>query len=75
MDGSFTIPDGYASAFANAEYTFLYQRVYCPLRKTLVVCQEQNILAKVEIEQLDMIGAYVYTFSWNLNLVSNMQKP
>ena len=40
FDGKHHVPKGYLEAFNKAEMTFLHQRVFCPLRKDLVMLTE-----------------------------------
>lgn len=40
LEGSHTIPPGYAAAFSRAELAFLYQRVFCPSKRRLVTLTE-----------------------------------
>ena len=40
FDGKFNVPAGYLEAFHKAELTFLHQRVFCPLRRDLVMLTE-----------------------------------
>ncbi|KAI9735984.1 MAG: Rad2 nuclease [Cirrosporium novae-zelandiae] len=37
FDGQFRVPVGYLEDFKKAELTFLHQRVYCPISKTIVM--------------------------------------
>ncbi|KAJ9647030.1 Rad2 nuclease [Coniosporium tulheliwenetii] len=57
FDGQFKVPPSYLEAFYQAEMTFLYQWVYCPLAKTLVNCTDPE--PGVDVSELLYIGKYV----------------
>lgn len=57
FDGQFKVPPSYLEAFYQAEMTFLYQWVYCPLAKTLVNCTDPE--PGVDVTELLYIGKYV----------------
>ena len=40
LEGRFSVPDGYQTAFREAELTFLHQRVFCPLSNQVVMFTE-----------------------------------
>ena len=40
FEGQFTVPTDYPQQFKNAEMTFLYQRVFCPLKQKLVFLED-----------------------------------
>ncbi|KAF2121817.1 PIN domain-like protein [Lophiotrema nucula] len=57
FDGQFKVAPGYMESFIQAENTFLYQWVYCPLSKQLVnLTTPEN---GVDVDQMPYIGAYV----------------
>ena len=40
LEGNYVIPNGYEAAFNLADRTFLYQRVFCPFRRKVVLLNE-----------------------------------
>ncbi|KAM3070027.1 Rad2 nuclease [Clarireedia jacksonii] len=57
FDGKFHIPKGYLEAFYQAEFTFLHQRVFCPVSLTLVFhTPPEEPLGQ---DQSQFIGPYV----------------
>lgn len=59
FDGKFSVPRGYLEEFENAERTFLYQWVFCPMEQKLVNCTE--VPEDVSPESLPFIGQCVDT--------------
>ncbi len=59
MDGTMSVPKGYLQAFKQADLTFQHQRVFCPVKEELVMCNEPN--DPLEDESLVYIGMYVTT--------------
>ncbi|TQS36182.1 hypothetical protein Golomagni_03371 [Golovinomyces magnicellulatus] len=57
FDAKFCVPLGYLESFHKAELTFLYQRVYCPKKKSLVLHTEPP--KSLDIENMPFIGAFV----------------
>ncbi|RKF77172.1 Exonuclease 1 [Golovinomyces cichoracearum] len=57
FDAKFSVPLGYLESFHKAELTFLYQRVYCPQKKALVLHTEPP--KSLGIENMPFIGAFV----------------
>ncbi|RKF55928.1 Exonuclease 1 [Golovinomyces cichoracearum] len=57
FDAKFCVPLGYLESFHKAELTFLYQRVYCPRKKALVLHTEPP--KSLDIENMPFIGAFV----------------
>jgi exonuclease-1 len=57
FDGKFKVPAGYLDFFTQAENTFLYQWVFCPLSKQLVNFMDPE--PGVQIENLPYIGHHV----------------
>ena len=57
FDGQFHVPQGYLEAFYKAELTFLHQRVFCPLKKDIVMMTE--IQADAQPEDFSFIGGEV----------------
>ncbi|PBP23093.1 putative exonuclease [Diplocarpon rosae] len=57
FDGKFHVPKGYLEAFRQAEFTFLHQRVFCPISLALVLhtIPEQPI----DLENMPYLGAFV----------------
>lgn len=56
FDGKFLVPKGYLEAFYQAELTFLYQRVFCPKKLTLVFHTEPP--HPIDEDKMLFIGAY-----------------
>ncbi|TKA75286.1 hypothetical protein B0A55_05076 [Friedmanniomyces simplex] len=54
FDGKMKVPAGYLEAFARAEYTFLYQWVFCPEAKRLV--NLNRLPAELDIDAMPYIG-------------------
>lgn len=59
MDGTMSVPKSYLQAFKQADLTFQYQRVFCPVKEELVMCNTPN--DPLEDESLVYIGVYVTT--------------
>jgi len=57
FDGKYHVPKGYLEAFYQAEYTFLHQRVYCPISNRLVFHTEPS--QPIDEQKMLFIGAYV----------------
>ncbi|KAK3319823.1 hypothetical protein B0T19DRAFT_272349 [Cercophora scortea] len=57
FDGKHRIPDNYLADFKQAELTFLYQRVFCPVRQENVFLTEPD--PSVDTETMPFIGAAV----------------
>ncbi|KAF2197674.1 exonuclease-like protein [Delitschia confertaspora ATCC 74209] len=57
FDSQFKVPQGYLESFTQAEMTFLYQWVFCPLLKKNVHCTEPE--PGVDPTKLPYIGKYV----------------
>jgi exonuclease-1 len=57
FDGQFKVPEGYLEAFTQAEQTFLYQWVFCPVAKKVVNCTEPA--TGVDPNELPFIGKCV----------------
>jgi 5'-3' exonuclease len=56
LEGKMKVPPGYAEAFIQAEKTFLYQWVYCPVAKRMVNLTEPE--TEDVIDGLTYIGRY-----------------
>ena len=57
FDGKYHVPPGYLEAFHKAELTFLHQRVYCPLKKEVVMMND--VQADAQPEDFSFIGGMV----------------
>jgi len=57
FDGSLRVPDGYLSAFYQAEFTFLHQRVYCPISEKIVLHTEPE--QPIDLDAMPYLGAHV----------------
>lgn len=57
FDGQYHIPPGYLEAFYKAELTFLHQRVFCPLKKDVVMMTD--LQADAQPEDFSFIGGEV----------------
>jgi exonuclease-1 len=57
FDGQFKVPPGYIEAFNQAELTFLYQWVFCPIAKQLV--HLTPLEPGVDVADLPFIGKHV----------------
>lgn len=57
FDGQYHVPPGYLEAFYKAELTFLHQRVFCPLKKDIVMMTELQVDAQPE--DFSFIGSEV----------------
>ena len=57
FDGKYHVPPGYLKAFHKAELTFLHQRVYCPLKKEVVMMTD--LQADAQPEDFSFIGGMV----------------
>ncbi|KAM7204571.1 hypothetical protein V8F33_001535, partial [Rhypophila sp. PSN 637] len=54
FDGSKAVPENYLADFKQAELTFLYQRVFCPIKQDIVHLTEPN--QSVDITNMAFIG-------------------
>lgn len=57
FDGSLRVPDGYLLAFHQAEFTFLHQRVFCPVLEKLVLHTEPD--QPIDLDNMPYLGADV----------------
>ena len=57
FDGQYHVPSGYLEAFYKAELTFLHQRVFCPLKRDIVMMTDMQ--ADAPPEDFSFIGGYV----------------
>jgi len=57
LEGKIRVPENFLRDFVQAERTFLYQRVYCPIKQEVVFLTEPE--PGQGIEELDFIGAPV----------------
>lgn len=57
FDGQFKVPPGYLDAFIQAEMTFLYQWVFCPVANQVVNCTDLE--PGVDPRQMGYIGQHV----------------
>ena len=57
FDGQYHVPPGYLEAFRKAELTFLHQRVFCPLKKNIVMMTD--LQADAEPEDFSFIGGSI----------------
>ena len=57
FDGQYHVPPGYLEAFYKAELTFLHQRVFCPLKKDVVLMTD--LQADAQPEDFSFIGGKV----------------
>ena len=57
FDGQYQVPPGYLEAFYKAELTFLHQRVFCPLKKDVVMMTEPQMDAQPE--DFSFVGGHV----------------
>ena len=57
FDGQYHVPPGYLEAFYKAELTFLHQRVFCPLKKEVVMMTD--LQAEAQPEDFSFIGSKV----------------
>ncbi|KAI9800234.1 MAG: hypothetical protein M1825_004218 [Sarcosagium campestre] len=57
FDGQLRVPAGYLQEFRGAEATFLHQRVFCPIRREVVMLTEPD--AGLDLGLLEGIGAAV----------------
>jgi exonuclease-1 len=59
FEGKHRVPEGYLSAFKQAELTFLHQRVFCPLKQDIVLLTEPD--TGVDPESMPFIGGALET--------------
>jgi len=57
FDGKFQVPKGYLEAFYQAEFTFLHQRVFCPISRQIVFHTEPT--QQLDEANMAYIGVYV----------------
>jgi len=57
FDGKIKVPENYLAEFKQAELTFLYQRVFCPIRKEIVLLTDPD--PSVDVEKMPFIGALI----------------
>ena len=57
FDGKFRVSENYLPSFKQAEMTFLYQRVFCPTERQLVLLTKPD--SDLDIEEMPFIGAKV----------------
>lgn len=57
FDGQYHVPPGYLEAFYKAELTFLHQRVFCPLKKDVVMMTDLH--ADAHPEDFSFIGGEI----------------
>ncbi|KAL2752154.1 hypothetical protein ACRALDRAFT_1083703 [Sodiomyces alcalophilus JCM 7366] len=57
FEGKHRIPEDYLSEFYKAEFTFLHQRVFCPIKQEMVFLTEPE--EGQGVEDMPFIGAYV----------------
>lgn len=59
FDGKFRVSENYLAQYKQAELTFLYQRVFCPKKKDLVLLTEPPASSPLDIEEMPYIGAKI----------------
>lgn len=59
FDGKFRISENYLAQYKQAELTFMYQRVFCPKKKDIVLLSEPPASSPLDIEEMPYIGAKV----------------
>ncbi|KAK2610414.1 hypothetical protein N8I77_003845 [Diaporthe amygdali] len=59
FDGKFRVSENYLAQYKQAELTFLYQRVFCPKKKDLVLLTEPSASSTLDIEDMPYIGAKI----------------
>lgn len=59
FDGKFRISENYLAQYKQAELTFMYQRVFCPKKKDIVLLTEPPASSPLDIEEMPYIGAKV----------------
>ncbi|POS69909.1 exonuclease 1, partial [Diaporthe helianthi] len=59
FDGKFRVSENYLAQYKQAELTFLYQRVFCPNKKDLVLLTEPPASTPLDIEEMPYIGARI----------------
>lgn len=59
FDSKHRIPENYLADFKQAEFTFLYQRVFCPQKRDIVCLTEPE--PSVDVSKMPFIGAPVET--------------
>lgn len=55
FDGKFKFPENYMTEFNQADLTFQYQRVFCPIKQLVVLLTEPK--TNIDIETMPFIGA------------------
>ncbi|KAK7700687.1 Rad2 nuclease [Diaporthe eres] len=59
FDGKFRISENYLAQYKQAELTFMYQRVFCPKKKDIVLLTEPPASSPLDVEEMPYIGARV----------------
>lgn len=59
FDGKFRVSENYLAQYKQAELTFLYQRVFCPEKKDLVLLTEPPASSPLDVEEMPYIGAKI----------------
>lgn len=59
FDGKFRVSENYLAQYKQAELTFLYQRVFCPKKKDIVLLTEPPASSPLSIEEMPYIGARI----------------
>lgn len=57
FDGKIRVPDDYLERFKQAELTFMYQRVFCPVKQKVVCLTEPD--ESVNVDDMPYIGAHI----------------
>ncbi|CCC13206.1 hypothetical protein SMACR_06425 [Sordaria macrospora] len=55
FDGKIRVPDDYLERFKQAELTFIYQRVFCPVKQAVVCLTEPD--ESINVDDMPYIGA------------------
>lgn len=59
FDGKHRISENYLAQYKQAELTFIYQRVFCPEKKDIVLLTEPAASSTLDLEEMPYIGARV----------------
>lgn len=59
FDGKYKVSENYLAQFKQAELTFIYQRVFCPNKRELVLLTEPHTTSPPDIEEMPYIGGRV----------------
>lgn len=59
FDGKFRVSENYLAQYKQAELTFLYQRVFCPEKKDIVLLTEPPASSPLDIDEMPYIGARI----------------